>query len=38
MIMLTYDKIAAERGGIALQIHDGGGNEVYWQKIKIKEL
>jgi hypothetical protein len=38
MITLTDDKIAAGKGGIALQIHDGGGIKVYWRNIRIKEL
>lgn len=38
MIQLTDDKIGAGKGGIALQIHDGGGIKVRWRNIHIKPL
>lgn len=38
MITLTDDKIAAGKGSIALQIHDGGGIKVYWKNIVIRKL
>jgi hypothetical protein len=38
MVDLTDDKIAAGRGAIALQIHDGGGIKVYWKNLRIREL
>ena len=38
MIQLQDDKIAAGEGGIALQIHSGGGIKVRWRNLKIKEL
>lgn len=38
MITLTDEKIAAGKGSIALQIHDGGGIKVYWRNIIVKEL
>lgn len=38
MITLTDEKIAAGKGSIALQIHDGGGIKVYWRKLMLQEL
>lgn len=38
MITLTDDKIAAGKGSIALQIHDGGGIKVYWRNLMVKAL
>jgi hypothetical protein len=38
MITLTDEKIAAGKGSIALQIHDGGGIKVYWRKLVLREL
>ena len=38
MIQLQDDRIAAGEGGIALQIHSGGGTKVRWRNLKIKEL
>ncbi len=38
MITLSDEKIGAGKGGIALQIHDGGGIKVRWRNIVIKEL
>lgn len=38
MIQLTDAKIGAGKGGIALQIHDGGGIKVRWRNIHIKPL
>ncbi len=38
MITLTDDKIGAGEGGIALQIHDGGGIKVRWRNINITEI
>lgn len=38
MIDLTDDKIGAGEGGIALQIHAGGGIKVRWKNIHLKEL
>jgi len=38
MINITDDKIGEGEGGIALQIHDGGGIKVRWRNIVIKEL
>jgi len=38
MIQLQDDKIAAGEGGIALQIHSGGGIKVRWRNLKINEL
>lgn len=38
MITLTDEKIGAGEGGIALQIHDGGGIKVKWRNIQITEL
>ncbi|MCB0472344.1 MAG: DUF1080 domain-containing protein [Flavobacteriaceae bacterium] len=38
MIHLTDAKIGEGVGGIALQIHDGGGIKVHWRNMYIKEL
>ncbi len=38
MIELTDEKIGEGEGGIALQIHDGGGIKVKWRNIMIEEL
>ena len=38
MVTLTDDKIGKGEGGIALQIHDGGGIKVKWRNIKLQEL
>ncbi len=38
MITLTDDKIGEGAGGIALQIHDGGGIKVRWRNINITEI
>ena len=38
MITLTDEKIAAGKGSIALQIHDGGGIKVYWRNLTVKAL
>ena len=38
MVTLTDEKIGKGEGGIALQIHDGGGIKVRWKNIKIREL
>ena len=38
MVTLTDEKIGEGEGGIALQIHDGGGIKVNWRKIKLTEL
>jgi len=38
MIYIKDEKIGADNGFIALQIHDGGGIKVKWKKIMIKEL
>jgi len=38
MVDMTDDKIAAGKGAIALQIHDGGGIKVKWRNLKLKEL
>jgi hypothetical protein len=38
MISLKDEKIAAAKGSIALQIHDGGGIKVYWKNLVIKAL
>ncbi|NCB09535.1 MAG: DUF1080 domain-containing protein, partial [Bacteroidia bacterium] len=38
MVDINDDKIAAGKGAIALQIHDGGGIKVKWRNLKIKEL
>lgn len=38
MVDFTDAKIGAGEGGIALQIHDGGGIKVRWKDIVIQEL
>ena len=38
MIDLDDDGIGAGRGGIALQIHDGGGIKVRWRNIRLTRL
>lgn len=38
MVQLQDDKIGAGEGGIALQIHSGGGIKVRWNNFKIREL
>lgn len=38
MVDITDAKIGEGKGGIALQIHDGGGIKVRWKNIKIKEI
>ena len=38
MIQIDDDKIGEGKGGVALQIHDGGGIKVHWRNIKIKSL
>ena len=38
MVQLQDDKIGAGEGGIALQIHSGGGIKVRWNNLKIREL
>lgn len=38
MISLQDEKIGAGEGGIALQIHSGGGIKVRWRNFQLKEL
>jgi len=38
MVHLNDDKIGEGEGGIALQIHDGGGIKVRWRNLFIEEL
>ncbi len=38
MIHLDDEKIGKGEGGIALQIHSGGGIKVKWRNIELKEL
>ena len=38
MVTITDDKIGEGEGGIALQIHDGGGIKVKWRNLFIEEL
>ncbi len=39
-MMVDYEdaKIGEGKGGVLLQIHDGGGIKVYWRKIVLKRL
>lgn len=38
MVEIVDEKIGAGKGGVALQIHDGGGIKVMWRNIEVKEL
>lgn len=38
MVEITDDKIGEGKGGIALQIHDGGGIKVKWRNINLTPL
>ena len=38
MVNITDEKIGKGEGGIALQIHDGGGIKVRWRNIYLEEL
>jgi len=38
MVNYTDEKIGAGKGGVLLQIHDGGGIKVYWRNIVLKKL
>ncbi len=38
MVELEDEKIGDGKGGIALQIHDGGGIKVHWRNIELKEI
>ncbi len=38
MVTLTDEKIGKGKGGIALQIHDGGGIKVKWRNMYLTEL
>jgi len=38
MVNFTDAKIGEGKGGICLQIHDGGGIKVYWRNIVVKKL
>ncbi len=38
MVDFSDEKIAQGKGGILLQIHDGGGIKVYWRNITLKPL
>ena len=38
MVEIVDKKIGKGKGGIALQIHSGGGIKVKWRNIKLKEL
>lgn len=38
MVEILDEKIGNGKGGIALQIHSGGGIKVKWKNIKLKEL
>ena len=38
MVNFTDAKIGEGKGGICLQIHDGGGIKVYWRNIVLKKL
>lgn len=38
MVEITDDKIGKGKGGIALQIHDGGGIKVKWRNINLTPL
>ena len=38
MVNYEDEKIGAGKGGVLLQIHDGGGIKVYWRNIVLKKL
>ena len=38
MVVINDDKIGEGKGGIALQIHDGGGIKVKWRNLVLKPL
>lgn len=38
MVDFSDEKIGKGKGGILLQIHDGGGIKVYWKNITLKPL
>jgi hypothetical protein len=38
MVDYSDEKIGAGKGGVLLQIHDGGGIKVYWRNIVLKKL
>ncbi len=38
MVNFSDPKIGEGKGGVLLQIHDGGGIKVYWRNIVLKEL
>ena len=38
MVDFTDEKIGKGKGGILLQIHDGGGIKVYWRNISLKPI
>ena len=38
MVNYSDAKIGEGKGGVLLQIHDGGGIKVYWRNIVLKEL
>lgn len=38
MVNFTDAKIGEGKGGVLLQIHDGGGIKVYWRNIVLKKL
>ena len=38
MVQIEDDKIGKGKGGIALQIHSGGGIKVKWRNLKLKKI
>jgi hypothetical protein len=38
MVNFSDSKIGEGKGGVLLQIHDGGGIKVYWRNIVLKKL
>ena len=38
MVNYADEKIGAGKGGVLLQIHDGGGIKVYWRNIVLKKF
>jgi hypothetical protein len=38
MVQIEDDKIGKGKGGIALQIHSGGGIKVKWRNLKLKNI
>ena len=38
MVAIEDDKIGQGEGGIALQIHSGGGIKIRWRNLRLKKI